>query len=85
MSNILDYLIPIGALLALSRVAALSKQESGEHFAEHFTISVFLLSMSIGIAVLAWVPVIPSYMIIISVLIIVGMWFKGSYSGEAPI
>lgn len=74
--NIMDYLIPVGAVLGISAACAMMYEKS-------FSINVFLTALTIGIAVLCWIPLIPSYSIVISVLIIVGMFFKDS--GDSTI
>ena len=40
-----------------------------------FSMNIFMSTMAICIAVLVWVPVLPSFAIIISVLLIVAMLF----------
>jgi len=76
----LNYLFPIGAIFALSSFCAITGYKEGQI---KFSSNVFLSSMSIGIAVLVWIPLIPSYMIIFTVLIIGGMFFMNK-GGESP-
>lgn len=41
----------------------------------NFSVNMFMATLAICIAVLVWVPVLPSFTIIISVLLIVAMLF----------
>ena len=41
-----------------------------------FSMNIFMATLAICIAVLVWIPVLPSYTIIISVLLIVAMLFS---------
>lgn len=81
MSEILGYLIPVAALLSISLASALTKQEAGEHYAEHFTISIFFLTLSIGIAIFIWQGVFPLYTIIFAGVTFAGIWFSPENSG----
>lgn len=78
MSGIMDYLIPMIAVLVIAFACAVLRKK-GE-----FSINIFLSSISVSIAVLVWIPLVPSYMIVFSILILVGMLFaKGdSTTGE---
>lgn len=75
MSIISDYLIPTVAIFAFSAASAFMATKS-------FSLNVFLISMAIGIAILVWIPAFPVYMIIISILILVGLLFKDTGIGE---
>jgi hypothetical protein len=74
MTNILDYLIPLAGLLGVA--LACSAFSRGREFS--FSFNIFLLSLSIGIGVLIWMGVFPIHLIIISIVILVGIWFSPS-------
>jgi len=72
--DIFRMMIPVGSLAVLAIIC--SRSNSG------FSRNVFLSSMAIGIAVLVWVPVLPTYMIVVSVLLMSGLLYSGgSFEG----
>ncbi len=70
---LLTVMIGIGALMVMSLATALTKRG--------LSMSAFLCSVSIGIGVMVWVSIFPPYFIILSVLIIVGMFFTDGGDG----
>ena len=68
-------MIGIGALMTVSLATAISKNG--------ISTNIFLCSVSIGIGVMVWVSIFPPYFILISVLVLVGMFFSGR--GEANL
>lgn len=78
ISNILDYLIAFGAITGVSIACSLFNNRGNNAF----SLNTFLSCMSIGISILVWIPVVPSYLIIFSVLITTGMLFKGGLRNE---
>jgi hypothetical protein len=71
---ITDYLIAFGATFAISIATSYSK--------DGFSTDIFLLSVAISICILAWIPIVPVYTVLISALILVGMLVKQTDSGE---
>lgn len=69
MTTIIDLLIPIVALLALSFAVSILRKGG-------FSMNIFMASFAIGLCILIWIPLVPSYMIIMTVLIMVGMLFS---------
>jgi hypothetical protein len=71
-----NYLIPIGLVFFFSVASAIFyNRESG------FNNTVLMVSLSIGIAVLVWIPCVPSYFISISALLLLGVIFTNSNRG----
>ena len=67
--SILEFLIPFGAALGFSIAASVMANK------HEFSTEIFLLSMSICIALFCWTDTVPDYFIIISVLIITGLFY----------
>lgn len=78
MTNILDYLIAFGSITGIAIACSLFNKGDNNLF----SLNTFLASMAIGISILVWIPVVPSYLIIFSVLITTGMLFKGGLRNE---
>jgi len=73
MTDIMLYLVSIGAVFAFSMISSITKNG--------FSINIFLVSVAICIAILVWIPILPIYLIIVSVLFIVGILFSdGGFS-----
>lgn len=71
MSAIMDYIIAIGAVFGIAMACSLLSRKGID-----FSMGIFLTSLAIGIAVLVWIPLIPQYMIVLSILIIISQLFK---------
>jgi hypothetical protein len=67
--GVLNYLILILSCFVISFACSMLNKE------KEFSIMVFLSCFSITVAVLVWISLVPSYLILLSVLIIVGMLF----------
>lgn len=63
------------AIVAVMGVSALAGYNSHNH---SFSQNIFLASLVIGIGILIWIGAIPYYSVIISALIIVGMFLMGN-------
>ena len=75
MFGIVGYLVGIGAAIGMS-VACATFRSGG------FSMNIFMVALSISIAVLVWIPLIPVYMIIVSIFLLVGLLFTGSDESE---
>lgn len=67
MNEMLNYIIPIGAIFAFSIACAITRKG--------FSTQIFLVGIIISISVLVWKESLPFYTMIISALIITGMLF----------
>lgn len=67
---LIEFLIPFGAALGFSIAASVLANKN------EFSTQIFLLSLSICIALFVWIDTVPAYFIIISILIITGLFFK---------
>ena len=78
MSDILlTIMVGIGALMAVSLASALSK--------DGLSMNIFICSATIGLAVMVWIGIFPTYFILISVLMLVGMFFSGRISQSSEM
>lgn len=68
MAEVTTFLILIAAVLGFSTASAFLGREQ-------FSINSFLVAFSIGIGVLVWIPYIPFYFILLSIIAIAGMIF----------
>jgi hypothetical protein len=66
-------MVGIGALMAVSLATALSKNG--------LSTNIFICSATIGLAVMVWIGIFPSYFVLISVLMLVGMFFSARNGG----
>lgn len=71
---LLTIMIGIGALMAISLATAMSRNG--------ISTNIFLCSVSIGVSVMVWVGIFPPYFILISVLVLVGMFFSNRSGGD---
>lgn len=67
---LLEFLIPFGAALGFSVAASVMVNKN------EFSTDIFLLSLSICVALFVWADTVPEYFIIISILIITGLFYK---------
>ena len=75
MSDILlTVMIGVGALMAISLATALSKNG--------LSMNIFICSATIGLAVMVWIGIFPTYFVLVSVLMLVGMFFSGRGDDE---
>ena len=65
---VFDYIIVTALALGLSMFCAFIANRQ-------FSTPVFLASMAICISILVWIPLLPTWMIVISILMIVAMLF----------
>jgi hypothetical protein len=72
----LDTLVLFVAVFAFSIACAMLRKGQG------FSTNIFLGSFAIGITVLVWMPIIPTYMIVLPILILVGMMFSEKFTGS---
>ena len=78
---IMDYIIPLIAVVGLSFACAVLRKGKGIEF----SLSTFICSMAIGLTALIWIGILPEYTIVMPILIISGMLFtsrNGSPSNE---
>lgn len=68
----LENLIAIVAVMIVSALAGYDRHN------QSFSQNIFLASLVIGIGILIWIGAIPYYAVIISALIIVGMFLMGN-------
>ena len=71
-----DYLIIIGAIIGFSAASAFLADR------KRFSTNIFMGSVSICVCILTWIPLIPSYFIILSILIVGAMIFKDGIPGR---
>jgi hypothetical protein len=75
---ITNYMIPIGIVFFFSVASAIFyDRDSG------FNNTVLMVSLSIGIAVLVWIPCVPNYFLSISALLLLGVIF--SHAGSDTV
>lgn len=67
-----DFIIPVAIVLSIATASAIANKR--------FSKNVFLTSIAVGMAVMIWIPLLPSFMIVVSILCIVGMIFSDSGS-----
>lgn len=67
MTSIMTYLIPIAIVLGFAMLASLANRE--------FSKNIFLTSIAVGIAIMIWIPMLPSFLISLSILCIIAMIF----------
>lgn len=67
-----NFIIPVAIVLAIATASAIANKR--------FSKNVFLTSIAVGMAVMIWIPLLPSFMIVVSILCIVGMIFSDSGS-----
>ncbi len=67
-----SYLVAFGMAFMIAMVCALKGNISSF---SGFSLNAFLASMATAIAVMCWIPILPFYMIIFSVLMVAGMLF----------
>lgn len=72
----LENIVAIVAVLVVSILAAYNRREHS------FSQNTFLASLVIGIGILTWTETVPYYAIIVSVLIIAGMFLMGRGDGQ---
>jgi hypothetical protein len=70
-------MVGIGALMAVSLATALSKNG--------LSTNIFICSTTIGLAVMVWIGIFPTYFVLVSVLMLVGMFFSGRGTGSDAI
>ena len=75
--SFVEFTIGIVAVIGFSFLCAWYQRNS-------FSMNVFLSSVAIGIAILVWIPVVPASFIVVSILIIAGMWFGDRFFGGTP-
>jgi hypothetical protein len=74
-----DYLIAFGAIMGIATLCSMMHSKGEVEFSG----GVFLITIAISIALLIWIAILPTYMIIVSVLIIVGTMLGGSEIGAS--
>ncbi len=72
----MDALVMLAAVFAFSAATAILRN------GESFSINIFLSSAAIGITLLIWMPVLPTYMIVLPIAIIVSMMFQDRIMGS---
>jgi len=71
-----QYFTAFGLLIGISVLSAYSAKNNT------FSLDIFLVSFSIIIGILVWIPLIPTVSIIISVFIIIALLIRGRSGSE---
>jgi len=71
-----QYFAAFGLLIGISLLSAYSAKDNS------FSLDIFLVSFSIIIGILVWIPLIPTVSIIISIFIIIALLIRGRNGSE---